>query len=46
MYGKLEAALNDKDVVIHSLQSENIALRKQLMQLQVCSVNFKEACLS
>ncbi len=35
MYGKLEAALKDKDVVIDSLQNENIALRKQLMQLQV-----------
>ncbi len=34
MYGKLEAALKDKDVVIDSLQSENNALRKQLMQLQ------------
>jgi hypothetical protein len=34
MYGKLEAALKDKDVVIDSLQAENHALRKQLTQLQ------------
>ena len=34
IYGKLEAALKDKDVVIDSLQSENVALRKQLAQLQ------------
>ena len=44
MYGKLEAALKDKDVVIDSLQSENIALRKQLMQLQVCCANCEAAC--
>jgi hypothetical protein len=33
-YGKLEAALKDKDAVIESLQSENNAIRKQLLQLQ------------
>ena len=34
MFGKLEAALKDKDAVIDSLQSENTSLRKQLQQLQ------------
>jgi hypothetical protein len=34
LYGKLESALKDKDVVIESLQSENNGLRKQLMLLQ------------